>query len=181
MNLAHSEADAERLYYLAECQRRVNDDDERLETVKRLAKDYRQSAWRLKALVSAGNHYLLQNRSDMFEALYKAAYEDFPDDPMAPYCHWKVTWSAYVHRRQDSASLLREQLERYPADPRTGAALYFLGRLSEADRRFCRRARLLRQDRAASIRISITPCARANGLPTPSSWPPSPPRKWFSI
>jgi soluble lytic murein transglycosylase len=132
LNLPHSEADAERLYYLAECQRRVNDDDERLETVKRLTKDYRQSPWRLKALVSAGNHYLLQNRPDMFEALYQAVYEDFPDDTMAAYCHWKVTWSAYVHRRQDSADLLRQQLERYPADPRTGAALYFLGRLSEA-------------------------------------------------
>ena len=132
LNLAHSEADAERLYYLAECQRRVNDDDERLETVKRLAKDYRQSPWRLKALISAGNHYLLQNRSDMYEALYQAVYEDFPDDPMAPYCHWKVTWNAYVRRRQDSAGLLREQIEHYPADPRTGAALYFLGRSSEA-------------------------------------------------
>ena len=132
LNLPHSEADAERLYYLAECQRRVNDDDERLETVKRLTKDYRQSPWRLKALVSAGNHYLLQNRADMFEPLYQAVYEDFPDDPMAPYCHWKVTWSAYVHRRQDAADLLRQQLSRYPADPRVGAALYFLGRLSEA-------------------------------------------------
>ena len=132
LNLSRSEADAERLYYLAECQRRVNDDDERLATVKRLAKDYRQSPWRLKALISAGNHYLLQNRSDMYENLYRAAYDDFPDDAMAPYCHWKVTWNAYVNRRQDSAGLLREQLERYPADPRTGAALYFLGRLSES-------------------------------------------------
>jgi soluble lytic murein transglycosylase len=131
LDLEHSEADAERLYYIAECQGRVNDDGERLETVKRLAKDYRLSAWRLKALVSAGNHYLLQNRSDMFESLYRAVYEDFPDDAMASYCHWKVTWSAYVQRRQDSGDLLREQLERYPADPRTGAALYFLGRLSE--------------------------------------------------
>jgi soluble lytic murein transglycosylase len=136
LDLSHSEADAERLYYLAECQRRANDDDERLETVKRLAKDYRRSPWRLKALVSAANHYLLQNRSDMFEPLYQAVYEDFPDDPMAPYCHWKVTWSAYVHRRQDSADLLREQLGRYRADPRTGAALYFLGRSSEASSDF---------------------------------------------
>jgi len=132
LSLAHSEADAERLYYLAECQRRVNDDDERLGTVKRLTNDYRQSPWRLKALISAGNHYLLQNQPDMFEPLYQAVYEDFPDDPMAAYCHWKVTWSAYVHRRQNAAGLVRQQLERYPADPRTGAALYFLGRLSEA-------------------------------------------------
>jgi len=131
LDLAHSEADAERLYYLAECQRRANDDDERLETLKRLAKDYRTSPWRLKALVSAGNYYLLQNQPDRFEPLYRAVSEDFPDDPMGPYCHWKVTWCAYVHRRPDAGERLHEQLERYPADPRASAALYFLGRLSE--------------------------------------------------
>jgi len=131
LDLARSEADAERLYYLAECQRRANDDDERLETLKKLAKEYRTSPWRLKALVSAGNYYLLQNRPDRFESLYRAVYEDFPDDPMVPYCHWKVTWSAYVQRHPDAAERLHEQLERYPADPRASAALYFLGRVSE--------------------------------------------------
>jgi soluble lytic murein transglycosylase len=136
LDLARSEADAERLYYLAECQRRANDDDERLETLKKLAKQYRPSPWRLKALVSAGNYYLLQNRPDLFEPLYRSVYEDFPDDPMAPYCHWKVTWSAYVRRLPDAADRLHEQLERYPADPRASATLYFLGRLSEAHNEF---------------------------------------------
>lgn len=136
LDLARSDADAERLYYLAECQRRANDNDERLETLKRLSREYRASPWRLKALVSAGNYYLLQNRPDLFAPLYRAVYEDFPDDPMAPYCHWKVTWSAYVQRRPDAGERLHEQLERYPTDPRASAAMYFLGRLSEAHNEF---------------------------------------------
>jgi soluble lytic murein transglycosylase len=136
LELEHSEADAERLYYLAECQRHTNAGDDMLATVKRLSQQYPQSPWRLKALVSAGNCYLLQNRPDVYEPLFKTAYETFPDDPAAPTCHWKVAWADYVQRRKDTAERLREQVERYPSDPRTGAALYFLGRLSEAENDF---------------------------------------------
>ncbi len=136
LELERSEADAERLYYLAECQRHTNAGDDMLATVKRLSQQYPQSAWRLKALVSAGNCYLLQNRPDVYESLFKTAYETFPDDPAAPNCHWKVAWADYVHRARDAAERLREQVERYPSDPRTGAALYFLGRMSEAENEF---------------------------------------------
>jgi soluble lytic murein transglycosylase len=107
-----------------------------LATIKRLAKEYPHSPWRLKALVSGGNFYLVKNRPDIFEPLYKAAYEDFPDDAFAPYCHWKVAWSNYVHRQHETADRMREQVERYHADPRAVAAMYFLGRLSEADKDF---------------------------------------------
>jgi len=136
LELDRSEADAERLYYLAECQRHTNAGDDMLSIVKRLSEQYPQSPWRLKALVSAGNCYLLQNRPDIYESLFKTAYETFPDDPAAPNCHWKVAWAAYVRRRAEAAERLREQVEHYPSDPRTGAALYFLGRLSEADSDF---------------------------------------------
>jgi soluble lytic murein transglycosylase len=136
LELEHSEADAERLYYLAECQRHTNAGDDMLATVKRLSQQYPHSPWRLKALVSAGNCYLLQNRPDVYEPLFKTAYETFPDDPAAPNCHWKVAWADYVQRRKDAAERLREQVERYPSDPRTGAALYFLGRLSETENDF---------------------------------------------
>jgi soluble lytic murein transglycosylase len=134
--LDRSEADAERLYFLAECQRHTNAGDDMLATVKRLSQQYPQSPWRLKALVSAGNCYLLQNRPDVYEPLFKTAYETFPDDLASPNCHWKVAWADYVHRRAEAAERLREQVERYPSDPRTGAALYFLGRLSEAENNF---------------------------------------------
>jgi soluble lytic murein transglycosylase len=136
LELDHAEADAERLYSLAECQRHTNAGDDMLATLKRLSQHYPQSPWRLKALISAGNCYLLQNRPDVYEPLFKTAYETFPDDPAAPNCHWKVAWADYVQRRADAAERLREQVERYPADPRTGAALYFLGRLSEAENDF---------------------------------------------
>lgn len=132
LNLDPSQADAKRLYYVGECQRHLNASDDMLVTVKRISEQYPQSPWRLKALVSAGNAYLLQNRPDVYEPLYKTAYEDFPEDPAAPVCHWKVAFADYLHRRSDAAQRLREQIERYPSDARTSASLYFLGRLSEA-------------------------------------------------
>ncbi|HKX00782.1 MAG TPA: transglycosylase SLT domain-containing protein [Bryobacteraceae bacterium] len=131
---AHGEADAERLYYLAECHRAMNADDDRMDTVQRLSKQYPQSPWRLKALFSAANHYLVVNRPDIYVPLYQAVFESFPDDALAAYCHWKVAWAAYIQRHSDARDKLREQVDRYPSDPRVGAALYFLGRLSEADK-----------------------------------------------
>jgi len=136
LSLDRSEADAQRLYYLAECQRRINASDDMLATIKRLSQQYPKSPWRLKGLVSAGNAYLLQNRPDIYEPLYKAVYENFPDDPSAPTSHWKVAFSDYLQRRSEAATRLREQMESYPSDPRTSAALYFLGRLSESSRDF---------------------------------------------
>ena len=68
LHLDRSEAEAERLYYLGECQRHINAPDDMLVTVKRLSHEYPKSAWRLKALVSAGNCYLLQNRPDVYES-----------------------------------------------------------------------------------------------------------------
>ena len=136
LQLDRSEAEAERLYYIGECQRHMNAPDDMLVTVKKLSKEYPKSPWRLKALVSAGNCYLLQNRPDVYEAFYKTAYENFPDDPAAPACHWKVAFSDYLHRRGEAAARLREQIERYPSDARTTASLYFLGRLGEAENNF---------------------------------------------
>jgi len=136
LEIDHSEADAERLFYLGECQRHINASDDMLVTVKKLSSVYPQSPWRLKALVSAGNCYLLQNRPDVYESMYKAAYENFPDDPGAATYHWKVAFSDYLRRRHEAAARLKEQIERYPSDARTSASLYFLGRLSEAENDF---------------------------------------------
>lgn len=127
-----SEADAERLYYLAECARRLANDDEMLAAVKSLDQLYRQSPWRLKALSTAANRFLLENRPADYIPLYKAIYQDFPSDPAAAAAHWKVAFQAYVSDQSDATTLLREHLRNYPAHATAGAALYFLGRGSES-------------------------------------------------
>ena len=131
LEVAAPEADAERLYYLVECARRVDDDGEIHQALKGLESQSPKSAWRLKALVAGANHFLISNRADEYLPLYRAVYQDFPDDPAAGLSHWKVTFDAYLHRRSEAVALLREQLVHYPRSPNAGAALYFLGRAAE--------------------------------------------------
>jgi soluble lytic murein transglycosylase len=132
LTLRSPEADAERLYYLVECARSVEDPAAMLEFVSRLDHLYPASEWRLSALIWAGNYYLLRNEPASYVPLYRACYEGFPADPRASYCHWKVAWDAYLQRRAEAGELLRDHLKRFPQSEKRAAALYFLGRLSEA-------------------------------------------------
>jgi soluble lytic murein transglycosylase len=134
LEVSSPEADAERLYYLVECARRLNDDEEMMRAVQKLAKHYGESPWRLKALLAAANRFLVTNRHEKYAPLYKAAYESFPNQPPAASCHWKFAWDAYIHRAHEAGELLREHLARYPAHPSASGALYFLGRLAESEK-----------------------------------------------
>ena len=133
LDLGESEADAERLYELGECARRQGDDGEMMAALERLGRQYPKSPWRLKAQVSAANRFLLANRPDDYLPLYRAAYQDFPADPAAGVCHWKVTFYAYMHGQADAADLLRDHVRSYPDHATAGAALYFLGRRAEQE------------------------------------------------
>jgi soluble lytic murein transglycosylase len=126
------EADAERLYYLTLCARRDNDRDAMNGALDELARKYPNSNWRLEALIAAANSYLLENRVDSYEPLFRACYESFPASPKAATCHWKVTWAHYLKRDPDSANRLREHLRLFPASDQASAALYFLGRIAES-------------------------------------------------
>jgi soluble lytic murein transglycosylase len=131
LDLPESEADAERLTYLVESTRRLTDDDEMKSTLERLAERYPHSPWRLKALLSAANRFLLVNRPEEFVPLYRAIYQDFPNAPEAALAHWKVTFQAYLHDDPQARPLLMEHARNYPTHPTAGAALYFLGRWFE--------------------------------------------------
>ncbi len=132
LDIPHNEADAERWYYIEECARRMNNDDEMMESIKHLGRHEERSVWRLKALVSAGNRYLLSHKPEQYEPLYRAAWVTFPSDSATAYCHWKISWDAYLANKHDARDLLREQVQNYPGDNKAATALYYLGRLSES-------------------------------------------------
>lgn len=125
------EAEAERLYYLAECGRRDDSDDAIAAALATLERDHAQSPWRLKALVSAGNRHLVRNQPARYTPYYRACYASFPSAVQAAHCHWKVAWSAYLARRADARAMLREHLENFPTSDHAPAALYFLARMRE--------------------------------------------------
>ena len=133
LDMAESEAEAERLYYLEECARRLNDEDEMMAVIKRLGKLYPHSPWRLRALVSAANRYLVTNRTAELATFDKAVYENFPTEPAAAQCHWRLVFQAYLENKKNAQALVREHLEKYPAHATANAALYFLGRGAEGE------------------------------------------------
>jgi len=132
LDLEPGDADAERLYYLVQCARRLKDREAMTAALEQLAMLYPASPRRLDAILSTANSYLVENDSDRYEPLYRACYQDFPRDTKAPDCHWKVAWSHYLRRQPDAADLLREQLKLFPGADDAQAALYFLGRTAEA-------------------------------------------------
>lgn len=131
LEVADSDAAAERLYYIEECARHLNNEEAMMAAIRDLADKYPQSPWRLKALVAVANRYLLVNRPDDYVPLYKAAYESFPAAPVAALCHWKVTFHEYLRGAGNADELLAEHLRDYASHFTAGAALYFLGRSFE--------------------------------------------------
>jgi soluble lytic murein transglycosylase len=134
LKLDESEADAERWFYVEECARRQNDEDEMMAAVKRLGKLYPHSPWRLRALVSAANRYLVTNRLAELTSIDELVYSNFPDSPAAAQAHWRMAFQAYLTNPSEAVGLMRAHLEKYPAHATAGAALYFLGRTAERER-----------------------------------------------
>ncbi|MFB3828479.1 MAG: transglycosylase SLT domain-containing protein [Bryobacteraceae bacterium] len=136
LELAESEADARRWYYVEEGARRRGDDAQMEEALKRLERSYPKSPWRHKALTAAASRYLVSNQPAKYIPLYRAVYEDFPAEPQAAASHWKVAWEAYIGRRREAGEELRRHLVKFPFHNTSSAALYFLGRLAERDRKW---------------------------------------------
>ena len=108
----------------------MNNDDEMMDSIKELARHQERSVWRLKALVSAGNRYLLTHQPDKYEPLYRAAWVTFPSDTAhQPYCHWKISWDAYLANKHDAHELLREQVQNYPGDNKAATSALLSGPL----------------------------------------------------
>ncbi len=131
LTVSSPDADAERLYYLQACARRLDKAIEVTQFAGDLGRMYPTSQRRLDALVAGGNYFLVKNDVKSYDPLFRTCADAFPDDPQAANCHWRVVWSAYIQRRPDAGALLREHLTRYPSSEKAAAALYFLGRKAE--------------------------------------------------
>ncbi|MCP5109914.1 MAG: transglycosylase SLT domain-containing protein [bacterium] len=125
-------ADAERYYWLMESSRRLGRHATMANVRKRMAEKHPDSGWRLRALRSAGNMYLLANDHANYIPIFTEAVAFAPDSD-AVYCHWKVAWSHYIRRLPSALGLFREHLTKFPDSVNAPVALYFLGRLGEKD------------------------------------------------
>ncbi len=126
------DAEAERLYYLLECQRRLNKLDDMHVTLEKLAQSHPQSRWLLEALVTVGNYHVAHDQPDAAQPFYRTCFESFANDAESAACHWKVAWSTYLREPAQAEGMLREHLSRYAASDQTTPALYYLGRIAES-------------------------------------------------
>jgi soluble lytic murein transglycosylase len=131
---ASAETDAQRLYWLAECDRRLKRDGDMDADLQQLEKRYPASPWLEEALYSAGNNALVRKGVAQAAPYYDELARRFPDGKYASQSHWKVAWSRYRAEDYDTARILMdEQIRRYPASPLTVAAIYWSGRIRETN------------------------------------------------
>lgn len=128
---SNADAAAQRLYYLTEAFRRNGEDSDMLDVVGQLQERYPQSEWLPKALLTAGNRFLLTKDRAQYVPLYQRLADSFPNDGSAALSHWRVVWAAWLERNPRRVMLLKQQIERFPADGHVSDALYFLGREAE--------------------------------------------------
>lgn len=134
LELDHREADAERFYWLVLCYRRLNNRTQMHWALDGLKEAAPRSPWRQRALLEAGNSYLVENGSIEYEPLYQECAADFLGTPDSASCHWWTAWRGWMDRRGDAGDLMRSHLSLYPTSVKAGAALYYLGRLSEINK-----------------------------------------------
>jgi soluble lytic murein transglycosylase len=123
------EIEAERLYCLVQCYRRLERDDEMAAALDVLASAAPDSPWRLKALGAGSSRFLVKD-DERQQQVFEACARSFPDTPEADMCHWHAVWWAYRHRQADAAQLLRQHLQLFPSSEKAGAAVFYLGRLA---------------------------------------------------
>lgn len=129
---AAPEPEAERLYYLMECARRLDRIDEMSALLDRLSSSYPQSRWRREALIAAAGYYSSHNQPDAAESLYRTCSDSFSGQPESSVCQWKVAWAQYLREPAAAKALFEEHLKKYPESEHSSGALYFLGRLAES-------------------------------------------------
>ncbi len=122
--------EAERLYSIALCESRLKRDESLAATLDALARAAPASGWRLRALASASNLFLVHDDPRQLP-VFTACAESFPNSREAPMCHWRAAWWAYRHHDAGAAQLLRRHLQLSPSSEKAGAAVFYLGRLAQ--------------------------------------------------
>jgi soluble lytic murein transglycosylase len=130
-SFSNADREAERLYYLGECERRQGAIDKFRSRADELKQRFPQSKWYEESLLSLGNFYLLRNDGAESGRFYARLAADVPKGEHADLAHWKVCWRAYLDRDPQVRKLFEEHVRRYPSSGQISAALYWIGRIDE--------------------------------------------------
>ncbi|HYM10237.1 MAG TPA: tetratricopeptide repeat protein, partial [Bryobacterales bacterium] len=132
LRVTAAEADAERLYYIGACARRLKRAEEFAQTVARLGREHSASRWHAEALFWLANQYWVDNAPEQYLPLYRRILELFPKGRYASTAQWRIAWRAYEDHQPDAQKLLEDHIRLYPESQQITAAVYWLGRLAES-------------------------------------------------
>ena len=131
LKVKNPDLDAERIYFIGECARRLSRIREFQARVNELGKKYPRSKWYERSLFSLGNYYLLRQESRLSRNYYARAVRVFPQGKYAAQAHWKLCWRAYLDRDPRTRSLFEEHVKLYPHTASVAGAIYWTARLDE--------------------------------------------------
>lgn len=132
LNVTSPEADAERLHWAVLAARRAREYAVMQSIAADLVSRYKDSRWRVAALVEAGNQEMLNETDGEPLKWFRACADSTSDSALVSYCAWRVAFQSYLERKPHAYDELFRFVERYPAAVSTSAALYYLGRLAES-------------------------------------------------
>ncbi|MCI0355813.1 MAG: transglycosylase SLT domain-containing protein [Acidobacteria bacterium] len=134
MPVVADETNAQRLYYLTEITR-SRDGKRYRQYLSALRENAGKSAWLQEALLQAGNSRLLLEDYDGAARFYLEAAHRVPDGKRASYALWKAAWLRYrLNQTSEAKKLIEEHIRLYPSSAEISSALYWRGRLAEADK-----------------------------------------------
>ncbi len=129
----NDENGARRLDLLMELARDRSDTADQQRIVAEMETRFPHSIWLADALFSSGNMYLLQRDYAKAIEYYSELATRFPEDKNAAAAHWRSGWLNYrLGQYSEAARIFDEQIRLYPAASETVSALYWRGRLYEA-------------------------------------------------
>ena len=124
---------ARRLYLLMELARDRGDTADQQRIVSEMESRFPGSPWLAEALFSSGNMYLLKRDYPTAVEYYGYLAAHFPSSKNAAAAHWRAGWLSYRQGLYpEAARLFDEQIRLYPAAAETVGALYWRGRMYEA-------------------------------------------------
>jgi soluble lytic murein transglycosylase len=120
---------AEVLYFYALSLRALNENDEYVKTVRQIADQFPSEVWADDALDDLASYYVVTDKDDLADAVFRESYLKFPTGHNAERAAWKIGWWSY--RRKNFADAVRV-FDRAAADfPRSDYRpmwLYWSGR-----------------------------------------------------
>ncbi|MGE5244259.1 MAG: transglycosylase SLT domain-containing protein [Betaproteobacteria bacterium] len=124
---------AEALFFYALSSRQLGDQDEYLETVRRLVDGFPTQSWAEEALNNLATRYIIDDDDEQADAAFREMYLKFPKGRYAERAAWKIGWWAYKNGHYaEAAQTFEHAAATFPHSDYRPSWLYWSGRAHEA-------------------------------------------------